>query len=201
MKLLILSLSGLALLPPASPWLLPSRGPFSPTRMADVVKAPIPFTSNGCSGFREAQFFSCCFVHDFKYWSGGTWSDRKGADRFLRQCILDVSHHKPVAYAAYVIMRATILGGQVFDFGWGRGWRKSDRPLYAPITAGQQQRIDEERQRICRALVPDPRTTRFYVNDVEPRDDIRQLRAEHVRQFCGGEIPAASRPPISLISR
>jgi hypothetical protein len=187
LKLLILSLSALVLLPPV--------------KSLDAVKAPIPFTSNGCSGFREAKFFSCCFVHDFAYWSGGTWSDRSRADRSLRQCIAATSHNKPVAYVAYALIRLTILGGEVFDFGWGRGWRNSERSLYAAITAGQQQRIDEERQRICRALTPDSRTGRYYVDETEPRDDIRQVHPAHARQLCGGDIPAANRLSTSLISR
>ena len=92
---------------------------------SDEVASPIPFSSNGCSGFREARFFGCCFVHDFAYWSGGTWNERGRADATLRQCLSDVSHNKPLAYVAFALVRMATFSGAMMDFGWGRAWRKA----------------------------------------------------------------------------
>ena len=173
MKLLIASLTALVVLPP--------------------VSSPVPFTSNGCTGFREKTFFSCCFVHDFAYWSGGTWTDRRRADNNLRKCVRDISHNIPVAYVAFTLVRMTSGTGAMFDFGWGRAWRNSERSLYAPITAVQQQQIDEERRRVCRGLTLNPATQSYYVNETGPRDDIRQIRPAQARQLCGGDLPTAAK--------
>jgi hypothetical protein len=132
-------------------------------------------------------------VHDFAYWSGGTWSDRRRADNGLRHCLAEISHNKPLAYVGYALIRMTTLTGAMFDFGWGRGWRRSERSLYAPITVLQQQRINDERQRVCRGLTPNPQTGRYYVDEAEPRDDIRQVYPAQARQLCGGEFPLTSR--------
>lgn len=193
MKLLIALLSALVILPPA-PRAIPA--PFgSPLPPGVSQSAPIPFTSNGCTGFREKTFFSCCYVHDFAYWSGGTWSDRRRADNNLRQCVRDISHNIPMAYVAYALVRMTSGTGAMFDFGWGRGWRDSERDLYAPITPTQRARIDNERRRVCKGLTLNPDSQRYYVDDMGPRDDIRQIRPEQARQLCGSELPAAAKLP------
>ncbi|HEX5068716.1 MAG TPA: hypothetical protein VFV78_00765 [Vicinamibacterales bacterium] len=183
----------LALLVSAPAPLKASGAPLAlPAATADDVATPIPFVSNGCSGFREARFFSCCYVHDFAYWSGGTWKDRQKADVSLRRCLSEISHDKPLAYVAFALVRMTTVGGAMIDFGWGRAWRRIDRELYDPITATQQRGLDIERRRVCSELTLDPKTNRYYVDRAEPRDDNRQLRPNQARQLCGASLAASS---------
>ena len=166
--------------------------PSFPVAAADDVSAPIPFISNGCSGFREARFFSCCFVHDFAYWSGGTWTERRKADSTLRSCLGEISHNKPLAYVAYALVRMTTFSGAMIDFGWGRAWRRTEREMYDPLTAMQQRGIEIERQRVCSELTLNPKTNRYYVDRAERRDDIRQVWPNQARQLCGASLAAPS---------
>jgi hypothetical protein len=142
---------------------------------------PIPFSSNGCSGFRDAKFFSCCFVHDFNYWSGGTWSDRSKADRNLWSCVFTISGERVVADIGYFLLRLGILPGAFVKDGWGRAWYETERSRYAPLTPEQQQMVAAERARVCASLKPDADGGRFWV------DEKRQIRARQARELCGGD--------------
>jgi hypothetical protein len=152
----------------------------SRTTPADRSDA-IPFTSNGCSGFREARFFSCCFVHDFAYWSGGTWSERSKADRNLWSCVFTISGERAVADIGYFLLRLGILPGSFIKDGWGRAWYGTSRDRYAPLTVEQQQKVAAERLRVCASLKPNPETGWFWV------DDKRQIRPRQAREICGGD--------------
>jgi len=176
---------------------IPATIPVQQTSAAGPEASVVPFTSNGCSGFREARFFSCCYVHDFAYWSGGTWKDRTRADGSLRRCVQGISHNIPLAYVAYALVRMTVLTGSIADFGWGRGWRKHDRFLYAEITPEQQRLVAAERRRVCGTFTLNPRTGRYRVDDAPPPDEIRELRASQVQEFFGREPPGGLRPAIA----
>jgi hypothetical protein len=141
----------------------------------------IPFSSNGCSGFREATFFSCCFVHDLDYWAGGTWSDRSRADRRLWSCVLTISGERVVADIGYVLVRLGTIPGRFVRDGWGRAWYNTDRKRYAALTLEQQQMAAAERARVCASLKPDPETGWFWV------DDTRKIRPRQAREVCGGD--------------
>jgi hypothetical protein len=149
------------------------------------------FTSNGCSGFREARFYSCCFVHDFAFWAGGTWGDRGRADRALRGCLLDVSHDWIVTGIGYMLVRLATIPGYFVADGWGRAWRDLDRGRFAPLTAQQQRQVQNEKQRVCQSLVLDPKTGRYRV------DETRTIRLSEARQICEGDPP----PPSASYSR
>lgn len=153
----------------------------APRPPALAQSAPPPFTSNGCSGFREATFFSCCFVHDFNYWSGGTWNERTRADRTLRACILTISGERGVADIAYFLIRLGILPGSLMKDGWGRAWYGMDRKRYAPLTGEQRARVEGERARVCASLRVDTDTGWFFV------DDARRIRPRQARELCGGD--------------
>ena len=142
---------------------------------------PIPFSSNGCSGFREEKFFSCCFVHDFAYWSGGTWSDRRKADRNLWSCVFTISGERAVADIGYFLLRLGMLPGALIKDGWGRAWYNTERRRYAPLTLEQQQMVAGERARVCGSLKPDADTGWFWV------DDKRQIRPRQAREICSGD--------------
>lgn len=150
---------------------------------------PVPFTSNGCSGFREGKFFGCCFVHDFAFWSGGTRDERRQADRALRQCLIDVTHgnlyDRIVADIGYLLMVMERVPGEVIPDGWGRGWPNTERRKYDSLTPQMAGAVAAERRRLCRQLTFDPATGRYRVNETQ------QLPAIPARGFCGEMLPAA----------
>ena len=145
--------------------------------------AATPFKSNGCSGFREARFFSCCFVHDLAFWAGGTWSDRRQADLALRRCIVDISNGY-IANLSYFLVRLTVVPGAIVNDGWGRAWQGSKRKRFAVLTNDQKTRVTEERRRVCQSLVLNPTTGRYLV------DEAREIRPEQARAVCDGEPPS-----------
>ncbi|MGI9266331.1 MAG: hypothetical protein ACR2QY_02300 [Akkermansiaceae bacterium] len=73
-----------------------------------------------------------CVVHDYAYWKGGTWKERRDADRKLRDGIR--SKGKPViAQLAYMGVR---LGGTPWlptPWRWGFGWHEFPRG-YRPVS-------------------------------------------------------------------
>lgn len=49
-----------------------------------------PFVSNGCSvpsAFENSNYDDCCYVHDYRYWVGGTLEDKRNADVKLANCM------------------------------------------------------------------------------------------------------------------
>lgn len=151
--------------------------------VASGSSAVIPFSSNGCSGFREATFFSCCFVHDLDYWAGGTWSDRSKADRALWNCVFTISGERAVADIGYLLVTLGAIPGRFIKDGWGRAWYTTKRSRYAPLTPDEQQIVEAERTRVCQSLRLNPSTGWYFV------DDTRQIRARQAREVCGGEPP------------
>jgi hypothetical protein len=151
--------------------------------LAHTDRAATPFKSNGCSGFREAKFFSCCFVHDLAFWSGGTWSDRRQADLVLRRCIVDISNGY-IANFSYFLVRLAVVPGAIVNDGWGRAWQGSKRKRFAALTDAQKARVTEERQRVCRSLVLNPLTGQYLV------DETREIRPQQAREVCDGEPPS-----------
>ncbi len=81
---------------------------------------PNPFTTDGCSIWPDSTWVDCCVEHDFRYWCGGTWEERRRADRELREC---VEQHAPMwATPMYLGVR---LGGAPWNpvpWRWGYGW-------------------------------------------------------------------------------
>lgn len=150
---------------------------------------PVPFTSNGCSGFREGKFFGCCFVHDFAFWSGGTRAERRRADRELRQCLIDVTdgnlYDRVIADIGYLLMVLERIPGEVVDDGWGRGWPNTSRRKYEPLTPEQEARVAAERRRVCSLLSFDTATGRYRVNETQ------QLAPIPARELCGEMLPPA----------
>ena len=145
--------------------------------------AAISFSSNGCSGFREARFFSCCFVHDLAYWAGGTRADRTTADRALWRCVFDISGERIAADIGYLLVRLGAIPGRFIKDGWGRAWYDTNRSRFAPLTRDQQQWVDAERTRVCQSLKLNLATGWYLV------DEKREIRARQAREVCRGDPP------------
>lgn len=90
------------------------------------------FTSDGCSGGlsvawraftrRPPPFEHCCVAHDFSYWKGGTYDERRAADRALERCVT-ATGHRALGFLMYEAVR---LGGTPYAptaWRWPYGWR------------------------------------------------------------------------------
>ncbi len=67
------------------------------------------FKSDGCSLFPDGTYYSCCYLHDVAYWSGGTADERERADKSLRACVLDITRNAALAEAMYQGVRVAGL--------------------------------------------------------------------------------------------
>jgi len=149
-----------------------------------------PFSSNGCSGFREAQFFSCCFAHDFAFWAGGNWTDRRAADKRLRRCVIDVGKDRLRGDIAFLLIRLGIVPGVVVNDGWARAWTGTPRHRFSALTTDQKLIVADEKQRVCQAMTVNPATGNYTIAPRHLRTEPRELRAAQAREFCGFSPPA-----------
>lgn len=103
-----------------------------------------PFMSDGCSSFpngtleQKELWLSCCEVHDYSYWVGGTYKQRLDADKALQQCVVAVGEPE----IAQLMLAGVRVGGTPFlptQFRWGYGW---------PFLRGYQVISEEERTQI-----------------------------------------------------
>ena len=85
------------------------------------------FESDGCSSFPDGSrsepvlWRDECVVHDYAYWKGGTWKERRNADRKLRDGISRKG--KPVI--AQLVYLGVRVGGTPLlptPWRWGFGW-------------------------------------------------------------------------------
>lgn len=86
-----------------------------------------PFTSDGCSAFPEGTsnqnqlWLECCVAHDYAYWKGGSYQQRRRADYQLKQCVDTVGEGR----IANIMLAGVRVGGSPFwptQFRWGYGW-------------------------------------------------------------------------------
>ncbi len=86
-----------------------------------------PFKSDGCSAFPDGTseqkklWLNCCIEHDVAYWKGGSYTERKGADEALKECVEKVGEPK----VASLMLAGVRIGGTPYlptSFRWGYGW-------------------------------------------------------------------------------
>ena len=97
-------------------WFLCSAA-FGQTTGADVKE----FESDGCSLFPEGNYLECCVKHDEKYFRGGSFKERRAADKELYKCVRAKGNGKFLASMIYIGVR---VGGVHFlptPFRWGFG--------------------------------------------------------------------------------
>ena len=161
----------------------PAAASASPNVAEATATATVAFVSNGCSGFREARFFSCCFTHDLTFWAGGNRGDRRRADLALRQCLIDISHNKYVANLGYFLVVLWTGVGEVWDTGWARAWRGTGHGRYDSLSSGQKLVVAAQRKRVCDGLRLNPETGRYRVDD--STDPVREVWPAQKRLICG----------------
>ncbi|MFA5073734.1 MAG: hypothetical protein WC539_07550 [Nitrospirota bacterium] len=106
------------------------------------------FTSDGCSLFPDGTvedrglWCDCCFAHDISYWKGGTETERKEADRLLKECILLKTGNKVLARLIYNGVR--VGGHPAFPawYRWGYGWQYGRG--YEPLTLQEQEQVQKK---------------------------------------------------------
>ena len=105
-----------------------------------------PFTSDGCSIFPDGTFeqnklwLDCCVAHDYAYWKGGTYSERKIADESLEKCVAEVGEPE----IAVLMLAGVRVGGSPFwptRFRWGYGW--SYPHFYGELSKKELEQINE----------------------------------------------------------
>jgi hypothetical protein len=146
--------------------------------------APVPFSSNGCSGFREETFFTCCFVHDFDYWAGGNRKERSAADHALRRCVQDIGRDYFRSYIAFFLMRLSLGSGVFVNDGWGRAWTGLERGRFTKLTLDQRRVVDEEKKNVCQALTLDSVTGRYTIPPRYIREPIITTCGLAKRESC-----------------
>ena len=107
-----------------------------------------PFRSDGCSAFpdgtigQRALWLDCCIEHDRTYWAGGTFADRKAADKALKACVLAAGEPR----IAQIMLAGVRVGGSPYfptKFRWGYGW---------PYLRGYKALTDTEKRQIGEML-------------------------------------------------
>ncbi len=74
---------------------------------------PPGFVSDGCTGVPDGEVRDCCEVHDLAYFKGGTFSERRTADKRLYKCV------KAKGGTRYAITALIMyLGVRVFGTAW-----------------------------------------------------------------------------------
>ena len=103
-----------------------------------------PFKSDGCSSFpdgtieQNSLWLGCCVEHDKAYWAGGTYEDRKIADKALKECVATAGE----AQIAEIMLAGVRVGGSPYfptRFRWGYGW---------PYLRGYKGLTDIEKQEV-----------------------------------------------------
>lgn len=102
-----------------------------------------PFTTDGCSDFPDGTpshktlWLGCCTEHDKAYWQGGTYGERRKADRALQRC---VAHVGEPGIAALMLAGVRVGGSPYWPtrFRWGYGW-PWPRGYRAPTPAESEQ--------------------------------------------------------------
>jgi hypothetical protein len=108
-----------------------------------------PFSSDGCSAFPDGTFtqnelwLACCTAHDYAYWQGGTYQERKEADIALQNCVAQVGEKE----IALLMLAGVRVGGTPFlptTFRWGYGWPYPR--LYGQLSAEEREQVNNASQ-------------------------------------------------------
>ena len=111
---------------------------------ADSIR---PFTSDGCSAFPDGTleqnklWLNCCVEHDKAYWKGGTYGQRRQADKALEVCVAKVGEPE----VAKLMLVGVRVGGTPYlptTFRWGYGW--SYPRGYRVLTAEELESVESK---------------------------------------------------------
>ena len=144
------------------------------------------FKSDGCSRFPDGSYYSCCYLHDFAYWAGGTEEERKAADDALRACVREITGSGFLAGLMYWGVRMAGGPGRDTTYRWGFGWPYPYREDYGPLTAAERKQVAEKTRALCESLRLNPATGGYVV------DAGKEISAAQAGQIC----PPPPDPPL-----
>ncbi len=115
-----------------------------------------PFRSDGCSVVADYDQQECCVRHDWLYWQGGPFSERRKADDAFRKCI---QANSKAGWLGPVRWFGVRIGGVSFlpfgRFRWGYGWKwprfKAPENDDSPYTLETEQQAFEKALEAARA--------------------------------------------------
>ncbi len=85
-----------------------------------------PFKTDGCTGWFDQSFKydwkKCCVIHDLYFWAGGEKSDRKNADKKLRQCVKEVSNGFHAGLIYFGVKTGSLSPFKIPSKKWGNAW-------------------------------------------------------------------------------
>jgi hypothetical protein len=107
-----------------------------------------PFVTDGCTLVTGFDQHTCCMLHDWTCWKGGSSRDRREADYAFFKCIVKNSKFPVLAPIRWLGVR---IGGKKFrkapGVSWNYGWNDFKwRDEGGPITEASQ------REKLRRAL-------------------------------------------------
>ena len=89
----------------------------------------------------------CCYEHDKRYWRGGTYAERRAADRALQSCVDEVQDPA----LAFMMYEGVRVGGSPYwpsSYRWGYGWPYGRG--YHALSAEEQSQADSLLEEIQR---------------------------------------------------
>lgn len=125
------------------------------------------FESDGCtlspdgyslSSSKDEQnlWCGCCFLHDMRYWQGGTSDERLEADEEFKQCILKITESEALATLMYNGVRAGGSSILPTTHRWGYGW---------PYGRGDKALSDREKEAVSVRLLEYYKQDKSYICD------------------------------------
>ncbi|MEQ1604922.1 MAG: hypothetical protein ABL999_08635 [Pyrinomonadaceae bacterium] len=93
----------------------------------DRRKLPENYVSDNCSWFPDGDYGDCCVEHDKDYFFGGTWRERRAADKRLVECVNRKGHR----FISKIMWLGVRIGGvpflpSSFRWGFGKDWEKKN---------------------------------------------------------------------------
>jgi hypothetical protein len=152
----------------------------SASRAAVAAEPLAEFKSDGCSMFPDGNYYSCCYLHDYAYWPGGTEKEKDDADVALRACVSRLTGKPSLGELMYRGVQAN--GGPAFPttYRWGYGWRWPHRTGFAPLTADEQVQAAARTAALCKEFKLNARTGMVTV------DAGKEITVAQARQICPG---------------
>jgi hypothetical protein len=138
------------------------------------------FKSDGCSMFPDGSYYSCCYLHDFAYWAGGTAAERMSADQALRHCVREKSGSGVLARLMFWGVRMGGGPGHDTTYRWGYGWPFPYREEYGPLSPDDLKQVAAKTRELCASLRLNPVTGGYVVGDD------KEIDVDQAKGICPG---------------
>ncbi len=105
------------------------------------------FKSDGCSAFPDGSlaqndlWLGCCMQHDYDYWQGGSYEQRRASDLALQACVAEIGEIE----VAELMLAGVRVGGSPYwptTYRWGYGWPYGRG--YKVLTAEERQQVERQ---------------------------------------------------------